>query len=92
MVHIQLDTAEVYQTYGLQVYHLLVCDALSLDHAWYEALIAHKNIKRAGTPDRFRNEKSHTSDGKIEDPIRVYQYLMLSGLATSLLENTSIHT
>jgi hypothetical protein len=49
MVHIQLDTTEVYQAYGLQAYHLLVCDALGLDHAWYEAPIAHKNIKRAGS-------------------------------------------
>jgi len=40
--------------------------------------------------DQFRNEKSHTSDAKIEDPIRAYQYLMLSSLAMGLLENTEI--
>jgi len=40
--------------------------------------------------DQFRNEKSHTADAKIEDPIRAYQYLMLSSLAMSLLENTQI--
>ena len=40
--------------------------------------------------DNFRNEKSHTSDAKIEDPIRAYQYLMLSSLAMSLLEDTEI--
>jgi uncharacterized protein (TIGR02391 family) len=36
--------------------------------------------------DQFRNEKSHTSDGKIEDPIRAYEYLALSSLAMHLLE------
>jgi uncharacterized protein (TIGR02391 family) len=40
--------------------------------------------------DQFRNEKSHTSDAKIEDPVRAYQYLMLSSLAMSLLEDTEI--
>ena len=40
--------------------------------------------------DMFRNEKSHTSDSKIGDPIRAYQYLAMSSLALSLLENSEI--
>jgi uncharacterized protein (TIGR02391 family) len=36
--------------------------------------------------DRFRNEKSHTADGSISDPIRAYEYLRLSSLAMHLLE------
>lgn len=40
--------------------------------------------------DMFRNEKSHTSDSKINDPIRAYQYLAMSSLALSLLENSEI--
>ena len=40
--------------------------------------------------DQFRNEKSHTSDVKIDDPIRAYEYLRLSSLAMNLLENTEI--
>lgn len=40
--------------------------------------------------DRFRNEKSHTSDAKIEDPMRAYEYLRLSSLAMDLLENSRI--
>jgi uncharacterized protein (TIGR02391 family) len=40
--------------------------------------------------DRFRNEKSHTSDAKIDDPVRAYEYLRLSSLAMNLLENTEI--
>jgi uncharacterized protein (TIGR02391 family) len=35
--------------------------------------------------DRFRNEKSHTADGNINDPIRAYEYLRLSSLAMHLL-------
>jgi len=40
--------------------------------------------------DRFRNEKSHTSDAKMDDPVRAYEYLRLSSLAMNLLENTEI--
>ena len=36
--------------------------------------------------DRFRNEKSHTADGNITDPIRAYEYLRLSSLAMHLLD------
>ena len=41
--------------------------------------------------DMFRNEKSHTSDAKITDPIRAQQYLMLSSLAMYLLDDAEIH-
>ena len=40
--------------------------------------------------DQFRNEKSHTSDAKIDDPIRAYEYLRLSSLAMNLLEDAEI--
>jgi hypothetical protein len=30
------------QIAGVQPHHLLICDALGLDHAWYEAPSAHK--------------------------------------------------
>lgn len=40
--------------------------------------------------DRFRNEKSHTSDAKIDDHIRAYEYLRLSSLAMNLLEDAEI--
>jgi uncharacterized protein (TIGR02391 family) len=36
--------------------------------------------------DRFRNEKSHSADGNIRDPIRAYEYLRLSSLAMHLLD------
>jgi uncharacterized protein (TIGR02391 family) len=40
--------------------------------------------------DRFRNEKSHTADGNISDPIRAYEYLRLSSLAMHLLDGALI--
>ena len=40
--------------------------------------------------DNFRNEKSHTSDSKINNPIRACEYLKLSSLAMNLLENAEI--
>lgn len=42
--------------------------------------------------DMFRNEKSHTSDAKIEDPQRAYEYLILSSLAMNLLDQAEIKT
>jgi uncharacterized protein (TIGR02391 family) len=40
--------------------------------------------------DRFRNEKSHTADGNISDPIRAYEYLRLSSLAMHLLDGGKV--
>ena len=40
--------------------------------------------------DFFRNEKSHSSDAKIDDPVRAYEYLRLSSLAMHLLDNSEI--
>jgi transposase len=37
MVQFRLGTTEIHQMYGVQHSHLLVCDALGLDHTWYAA-------------------------------------------------------
>jgi hypothetical protein len=42
LVQCWIDTQEVVQMAGVQPHHLLVCDALGLDHAWYEGPSAHK--------------------------------------------------
>jgi len=36
--------------------------------------------------DRFRNEKAHTADGNIDDPVRAAEYLAMSSLAMRLLD------
>ncbi len=40
--------------------------------------------------DNFKNEKGHTSDAKIDDPQRAYEYLTLSSLAMNLLDQAQI--
>ena len=40
--------------------------------------------------DMFRNEKVHTSDAKIADPARARQYLMVSSLAMSFLDEAEV--
>jgi hypothetical protein len=40
----------VEQIYGGQPYHLMFCDALGLNHSWYEAPSAQKNGTDIQTP------------------------------------------
>jgi hypothetical protein len=42
LVQCWLGDHAVAQVYGVQPHHLLICDALGLDHAWYEMPSAHK--------------------------------------------------
>jgi hypothetical protein len=42
LVQLWIDEHEVVQIAGGQPHHLLICDALGLDHAWYAAPSAHK--------------------------------------------------
>jgi transposase len=49
LVHFQMGGQEIYQMYGVQPHHVLICDALGLTSAWYAAPAAHKNVKRTHT-------------------------------------------
>ena len=42
LAHLGIDEHEVVQIAGVQPHHLLICDALWLDHTWYEVSSAHK--------------------------------------------------
>ena len=42
--------------------------------------------------DMLRNEKSHSSDAKIEDPVRALHYLTLSSLAMYFLDKASVRS
>ena len=42
LVQLWIDEHEVVQIAGVQPHHLMICDALGLDHSWYEAPSAHK--------------------------------------------------
>ena len=42
LIQCEVDDQQIAQIYAVQPYHLLICDALGLDHAWYDAPSAHK--------------------------------------------------
>jgi transposase len=42
LVQLWIDEHEGVQIAGVQPHHLLICDALGVDHAWYAAPSAHK--------------------------------------------------
>jgi len=50
LVQLWIDDHEVAQVYGVQPHHLLICDALGLDHSWYEAPSAHEINQFSQTP------------------------------------------
>jgi transposase len=50
LVQLWIGDQEVVQVYGLQPHHLLICEALGLDHSWYEASSAHKIDQFSQTP------------------------------------------
>jgi hypothetical protein len=50
LVQCWIGEHEVVQVYGVQPHHLLICDALGLDHMWYEAPSAQKTGKDIQTP------------------------------------------
>ena len=50
LVQFWLGEHEVVQVYGVQLHHLLICEALGLDRSWYEAPSAQKTGKDIQTP------------------------------------------
>ena len=50
LIQLVIGDQEVEQIYGVQPYHLMFCDALGLNHSWYEAPSAQKNGTDIQTP------------------------------------------
>jgi len=50
LVQLWIDEQEIAQFSGVQAYHLLVCDALGLDSAWYTVPSGQKNDRDIQTP------------------------------------------
>jgi uncharacterized protein (TIGR02391 family) len=75
------------EAFGMGKLYIDGSAAPHVDHDFQEAV---KFLTMA--IDRFRNEKSHTADGNISDPIRAYEYLRLSSLAMYLLEGGQIRS
>ena len=43
-VHLHLGSTDVYEMYGVDEHHWLVCDALGLDRTWYGAPLTEKTL------------------------------------------------
>ena len=49
-VHFAVDTTPSFQVHGVQDYHLIVCDAVGIDQAWYQGRAAGHNSLPWTTP------------------------------------------
>jgi transposase len=43
LVHFAVDNALILQVHGIQDYHRIVCEAVGIDHAWYQGAAAEQN-------------------------------------------------
>ena len=50
LVHFAVDNAPLLEVHGLQEYHRLVCEAVGIDHAWYQGAAAGQNALLSTTP------------------------------------------
>ena len=50
LIQLGMGDQQVEQIYGVQLHHLLLCDALDLDSSWYEGPSAQKNGRGIQTP------------------------------------------
>ena len=50
LIQFAVADQQIAQIYGVQPHHLLICDALGLDHAWYEGPLAHKSDQFSQSP------------------------------------------
>jgi transposase len=50
LVHFAVDNAPLLQVHGLQEDHLIICEAVGIDHAWYQTVAAGQNSLLSATP------------------------------------------
>jgi heme/copper-type cytochrome/quinol oxidase subunit 2 len=50
LVQFAMDHTPSLQMHGVQDYHLLVCDAVGIDQAWYQRVVAGQNSLPRTTP------------------------------------------
>jgi transposase len=50
LVHFAVDNAPLLQVHGIQDYHRIVCEAVGIDHAWYQGAAAGQNSPLSTTP------------------------------------------
>jgi transposase len=50
LVHFAVDNAPILAVHGIQEDHRIVCEAVGIDHAWYQGVTAGQNSRLAATP------------------------------------------
>jgi hypothetical protein len=50
LVHFAVDNTPLLQVHGIQDYHRIVCEAVGIDHAWYQGAAAGQNSPLSTTP------------------------------------------
>ena len=50
LVHFAVDNASLLEVYGIQEDHRIVCEAVGIDHAWYQGVTARQNSRLSATP------------------------------------------
>jgi hypothetical protein len=50
LVHFAVDNTPNLQVHGVQEYHLLICDAVGIDRAWYQGAATGQNSLPWATP------------------------------------------
>jgi hypothetical protein len=45
-----VDNAPILQVHGIQDYHLLVCEAVGIDHTWYQGVATEQNSRQSTIP------------------------------------------
>jgi transposase len=50
LVHFAVDNAPLLEVHGIQEDHRIVCEAVGIDHAWYQGVTARQNSRLSATP------------------------------------------
>ena len=50
LVHCAVDNAPILEVHGIQEDHRIVCEAVGIDHAWYQGVTAGQNSLLSATP------------------------------------------
>jgi transposase len=50
LVHFAVDNAPILEVHGIQEDHRIVCEAVGIDHAWYQGVTAEQNSRLSATP------------------------------------------
>ena len=50
LVYFAVDNAPILEVHGIQEDHRIVCEAVGIDHAWYQGVTAEQNSRLSATP------------------------------------------